>query len=78
MIKRSSYRGLRARKKICYFCAEKKEADYKEVELLNRFISDQGKILPRRITGSCAKHQRSLAMAIKRAREIALLPFVNR
>ncbi len=78
MIKRSSYRGLRARRKICYFCAEKKEADYKEFELLNRFISDQGKILPRRVTGSCAKHQRTLAMAIKRARDVALLPFVNR
>ncbi|MFZ2331411.1 MAG: 30S ribosomal protein S18 [Atribacterota bacterium] len=78
MIKRNSYRGLRVRKKICYFCAEKKEADYKDVDLLNRFISDQGKILPRRVTGNCAKHQRILAMAIKRAREIALLPFVNR
>ena len=50
MIRRNSYRGLRVRKKICYFCAEKKEADYKDVELLNRFISDQGKILPRRVT----------------------------
>ena len=77
MIRRSSYRGLRARRKICYFCAEKKEANYKDFELLNRFISDQGKILPRRITGSCAKHQRSLATAIKRAREAALLPFVS-
>jgi len=57
---------------------KKKEADYKDVDLLNRFISDQGKILPRRVTGNCAKHQRILAMAIKRAREIALLPFVNR
>ncbi|HOF02388.1 MAG TPA: 30S ribosomal protein S18 [Atribacterota bacterium] len=77
MIRRSNYRGLRVRRKICYFCAEKKEANYKDVELLNRFISDQGKILPRRITGSCAKHQRSLAAAIKRAREAALLPFVS-
>lgn len=77
MIKRSSYRGLRIRRKICYFCAEKKEASYKDVELLNRFISDNGKILPRRVTGTCAKHQRTLAVAIKRAREAALLPFVS-
>ena len=77
MIRRNNYRGLRVRRKICYFCAEKKEANYKDVELLNRFISEQGKILPRRITGSCAKHQRSLAAAIKRAREAALLPFVS-
>ncbi|MDD4364040.1 MAG: 30S ribosomal protein S18, partial [Atribacterota bacterium] len=66
MIKRdTSYRGFRRKRKVCYFCAEKKVADYKNVELLDRFISDQGKILPRRVTGSCAKHQRSLAIAIK-------------
>jgi len=78
MIKRNNYRGLRVRKKICYFCPEKKVADYKDIELLNRFISDQGKILPRRATGNCAKHQRTLALAIKRAREMALLPYVSR
>ena len=78
MVRRNVYRGLRGRRKICYFCAEKKIADYKDIELLNRFISDQGKILPRRVTGNCAKHQRSLAIAIKRAREVALLPYVNR
>ena len=78
MVRRGGYRGLRARRRICYFCAEKKEADYKDVGLLDRFVSDQGKILPRRVTGNCAKHQRTLAMAVKRAREIALLPFVNR
>ncbi|NLL62147.1 MAG: 30S ribosomal protein S18 [Candidatus Atribacteria bacterium] len=77
MIRRSSYKGFRVRKKVCYFCAEKKVADYKDVELVNRFISDNGKILPRRVTGTCAKHQRSLAVAIKRAREAALLPFVR-
>lgn len=77
MNRRNVYRGLRGRRKICYFCAEKKVADYKDVELLNRFISDQGKILPRRVTGNCAKHQRFLAVAIKRAREVALLPYVN-
>jgi len=78
MVSRESYRGFRKRRKICYFCAEKKVADYKNIELLERFISDQGKILPRRVTGNCAKHQRSLAIAIKRAREVALLPYVNR
>lgn len=78
MARRESYRGFRRRRKICYFCAEKKVADYKNIELLERFISDQGKILPRRVTGNCAKHQRSLAIAIKRAREVALLPYVNR
>jgi small subunit ribosomal protein S18 len=78
MARRESYRGFRRRRKICYFCAEKKVADYKNIDLLERFISDQGKILPRRVTGNCAKHQRSLAIAIKRAREVALLPYVNR
>ena len=78
MVRREAYRGFRKRRKVCYFCAEKKVADYKNVELLDRFISDQGKILPRRVTGNCAKHQRSLAIAIKRAREVALLPYVNR
>ncbi|GAB4113214.1 MAG: hypothetical protein Kow00103_04790 [Candidatus Caldatribacteriota bacterium] len=63
-------------KKVCYFCTEKTIADYKDVELLKRFISEQYKILPRRVTGNCAKHQRSLAIAIKRAREIGLLPYV--
>lgn len=78
MVRKNVYRGFRGRRKICYFCAEKKVADYKDVELLGRFISEQGKILPRRVTGNCAKHQRSLAIAIKRAREVALLPYVNR
>jgi len=78
MVRRESYRGFRRRRKVCYFCAEKKVADYKNIDLLDRFISEQGKILPRRVTGNCAKHQRSLAIAIKRAREVALLPYVNR
>lgn len=77
-MRKNVFRGARGRRKICYFCAEKKIADYKDIELLNRFISEQGKILPRRVTGNCAKHQRSLAVAIKRAREVALLPYVNR
>jgi len=65
-------------KKVCYFCSEKIVADYKDVELLKRFISEQYKILPRRVTGNCAKHQRTLAIAIKRAREIGLLPYVSK
>ena len=66
----------KAQKRICVFCADKIVADYKNVELLKRFISEQGKILPRRVTGNCAKHQRTLAIAVKRAREIGLLPYV--
>ncbi len=64
------------RKKVCKFCAQKVKIDYKESDVLRRFITERGKILPRRITGSCAKHQRSLALAIKRSRSLALLPFV--
>jgi len=65
-------------KKVCRFCIEKKEdIDYKEVELLSRFLSDKGKILSRRASGNCAKHQRKLALAIKRARFLSLLPYVK-
>lgn len=64
------------KKKVCKFCLQKKEIDYKDADGLRRFITERGKILPRRITGTCAKHQRVLAVAIKRARIIALLPFV--
>jgi small subunit ribosomal protein S18 len=64
------------KKKVCKFCSQKLKIDYKDADVLRRFITDRGKILPRRITGTCAKHQRSLALAIKRARMIALLPFV--
>ena len=67
------------RKKVCKLCLKKaKSVDYKDVELLRRFITDRGKILPRRITGTCAKHQRMVSRAIMRARMIALLPFVSR
>ena len=66
----------KAQKRVCFFCKEKTISDYKDVELLKKFITDQGKILPRRVTGNCAKHQRMLAIAIKRAREIGLLPYV--
>ena len=65
------------RKKYCKVCAEKLEdsIDYKNVDILARFISKRGKILPRRITGTCAKHQKLLTREIKKAREIALLPY---
>ncbi len=62
-------------KKVCLFCQEKSEIDYKEVNKLRKFIAEGGKILPRRMTGTCAKHQRVLAAAIKRARVAALIPF---
>jgi len=65
------------RRKVCRFCADTKlKADYKETGLLKHFISERGKLIPRRITGNCAKHQRQVATAIRRARMIALMPFV--
>ena len=70
--------GQRRRKKVCYFCANHVDyIDYKDVELLKRYISEKGKILPRRVTGTCAKHQRTLTVAIKRARIMWLLPFTT-
>ena len=69
-------RGRRPRKKVCSFCVDKVEAiDYKDVAKLRRFVTERGKILPRRISGNCAKHKRQVTVAIKRARNIALLPF---
>jgi len=68
---------FRQKKKVCVFCARNEEIDYKDVQKLSKFISEKGKILPRRNTGLCAKHQRQLARAIKRARIMALLPFVR-
>jgi small subunit ribosomal protein S18 len=64
------------KKKVCKFCVHKLKIDYKDADTLRRFITERGKILPRRITGTCAKHQRALSVAIKQARIIALLPFV--
>lgn len=64
------------RKKVCRFCANKAKIDYKDTDALRRYMTERGKILPRRITGTCAKHQREVAKAIKRARSISLLPFV--
>lgn len=63
-------------KKVCRFCANKAKIDYKDADGLRRFTTERGKILPRRITGTCAKHQKELAVAIKRARAICLLPYV--
>ncbi|MBR3622814.1 MAG: 30S ribosomal protein S18 [Selenomonadaceae bacterium] len=74
MIRRD--RSRRPRRKVCSFCVDKVEKiDYKDVAKLRRFTTERGKILPRRISGNCAKHQRQVTVAIKRARNIALLPF---
>lgn len=77
MLKKTA-KGRRPKKKVCAFCVDKVESiDYKDVSKLRKYISERGKILPRRISGNCAKHQRQLTMAIKRARNIALLPFTT-
>ena len=69
-------RGRRPRRKVCQFCVDKVEhIDYKEIARLRRYINERGKILPRRMSGTCAKHHRQLSVAIKRARAIALLPY---
>lgn len=69
-------RFRRARRRVCAFCVEKIERiDYKQIARLRRYVSDRGKILPRRASGNCARHQRMVAVAIKQARQIALLPF---
>lgn len=66
-----------SRPKICQFCADKRlEIDYKNAEMMRRYVTEEGKIRPRRQTGNCAKHQRIVAQAVKRARHIALVPFV--
>ena len=68
----------KGRRKVCSFCVDKVECiDYKDVNKLNKFTSDRAKILPRRVTGTCAKHQRELTTAIKRARQIALIPYTS-
>ena len=70
------FRARKPKKKVCQFCVDKvSDIDYKDVAKLRRYVSERAKILPRRITGTCAKHQRQLTIAIKRARQIALLPF---
>ncbi|MEW6173842.1 MAG: 30S ribosomal protein S18 [Bacillota bacterium] len=76
-MKRERNRGRR-KKKICSFCVEKiAEADYKDITRLKKYVTERGKVLPRRISGNCARHQRTLTLAIKRARIMALLPFVT-
>ena len=74
---RRDYRR-RPKRKVCSFCAEKATLiDYKDIPRLRRFVTERGKILPRRVSGNCARHQRVLAVAIKRARELALLPYTG-
>lgn len=68
----------RGRNKSCHFCAnEKKKIDYKDLRTLNRYLTDRGKIMPRRVTGNCSKHQKLITKAVKRARSVALLPYVK-
>ncbi len=72
-------RKFKGRKKVCTFCANKKnnDIDFKDVNKLKKYVSDRGKILPRRVSGNCAVHQRHLTQSIKRARQIALLPYTT-
>jgi small subunit ribosomal protein S18 len=75
--KRGPGTGAGGKKKICHFCKDKvEEVDYKNVNTLRRYVSEKGKIRSRRITGACRRHQRQVAVAVKRAREVALLPYV--
>ena len=68
----------RKRRKVCAFCADKvEEIDYKDIAKLKKYITEKGKIIPKRMTGTCSKHQRVLAVAIKRARQMALIPYVG-
>lgn len=67
--------GSRRRKKVCVFCGENNTIDYKNTAMLRKYVSERGKILPRRVTGTCAKHQRAITVAVKRARHIALMPY---
>lgn len=68
----------RGRKKVCSFCVDRADhIDYKDVAKLRKYVSDRAKIIPRRVTGTCAKHQRDLTIAIKRARHLALMPYVS-
>ena len=76
-VRQKSPLGLRRRPKVCRLCVDKIEGvNYKDVNLLQRFVTERGKIIPRRISGSCASHQRKITRAVKQARSIALLPFV--
>ena len=78
MSEKPMVRNRKMKKKVCSFCQDKVDyIDYKDVAKLRRYVSERAKILPRRITGTCAKHQRALTTAIKRARQIALLPYTS-
>ena len=75
---RNNRRNRKSRKKVCAFCMDKIEnIDYKDVPRLKRYLSDRAKIIPRRVTGTCARHQRQLTVAVKRARHLAFLPYVG-
>jgi len=77
-MERMEKRSRKPRKKVCAFCMDKIEnIDYKDVPRLRRFLSDRAKIVPRRVTGTCARHQRQLTVAVKRARHVAFLPYVG-
>lgn len=77
-VKKNNFRMRKTKKKVCSFCVEKSDfIDYKDVNKLRKFITERGKILPRRISGTCAKHQREVTKAIKLARNIVLLPFTT-
>ena len=76
--KGSARPNRKGRRKVCAFCVDKVETiDYKDVARLRKFTSDRAKILPRRVTGTCARHQRELTTAIKRARQVALMPYTS-
>ena len=77
-VERTDRRNRKSRKKVCAFCMDKIEhIDYKDVPRLRRYLSDRAKIIPRRVTGTCARHQRQLTVAVKRARHLAFLPYVG-
>lgn len=78
-VERTDRRNRKSRKKVCAFCMDKIEhIDYKDVPRLRRYLSDRAKIIPRRVTGTCARHQRQLTVAVKRARHLAFLPYLFR
>lgn len=78
MDRENNRRGRKSRRKVCAFCVDKVEhIDYKDVAKLRRYISERAKIMPRRVVGTCARHQRQLTVAIKRARHLGLLPFIS-
>ena len=77
-VERTDRRNRKSRKKVCAFCMDKIEhIDYKDVPRLRRYLSDRANIIPRRVTGTCARHQRQLTVAVKRARHLAFLPYVG-